>query len=256
MGPVYRRTDLLDGRLTFSAAARASLNESYLGRVDVGLPSLWGGRAFTDFSAVHRNVTEVAYYGPGANSEKTGAEQLPPGRHELRVAARHSSVAWSPRRRDRLVPDGQYRPGALVAIHLFGAQYGPAVAPGIDQQANFLRGGGFVEFDWRDRPSKPTSGGRYSAQYVRFLDRSSASSSFFRLDLAATQHLPLFNRTRVITVRGESSLTNASGSQRVPFYLEPTLGGGVRSRLSPVALLRSQFGARQCGTSMGVVAHS
>jgi outer membrane protein assembly factor BamA len=167
----------------------------------------------------------MAYYGPGADSEKTGRSnfRLEDTNVELRPGIR-------PFRRLRVGAIGSYLmvnvgPGHSSQYISSDQQFGPAVAPGIDKQANFLRGGGFVEFDWRDRASRPTSGGLYSAQYVRFLDRNSANSSFFRLDLAATQHVPLFNRTRVITVRGASSLTNTRSSQRVPFYLQPTLGG-------------------------------
>jgi len=46
-----------------------------------------------------------------------------------------------------------------------------------------------------------------------------------RLDLDATQYIPLFNHTRVIALRGASSLTDTNSSQLVPFYLQPTLGG-------------------------------
>jgi hypothetical protein len=225
LGPMYRRTDLLDGRLTFSAAARVSTNESYLGRVDVGLPSLLGGRAFTDFLAIHRNISEMAYYGPGADSEKTGRSnfRLEDTNLELRPGFR-------PMRGMRVGAIGSYLmvnvgPGHASQYISTEQQFGSGVAHGIDKQANFLRGGGFVEFDWRDSASKPTSGGRYFAQYVRFLDRDSTNSSFFRLDLAATQHVSLFNRTRVITIRAASSLTDTRSSQRVPFYLQPTLGG-------------------------------
>src|SRR5262249_14241318 len=49
--------------------------------------------------------------------------------------------------------------------------------------------------------------------------------SFFRLDLSAAQYIPLLNRTKVIALHGASSLTSTSGAQRVPFYLQPTLGG-------------------------------
>src|SRR5207253_2437577 len=104
-------------------------------------------------------------------------------------------------------------------------QFGPNVAPGIIQQTNFLRGGGFVEFDWRDRSSNPTSGGKYSAQYVRFLARDLGAFSFLRLDLDAAQYVPLFNRTKVIALHGSSSFTTTGAGQRVPFYLQPTLGG-------------------------------
>ena len=47
------------------------------------------------------------------------------------------------------------------------------------------------------RPAYPTSGGKYSAQYVRYLDRNLGAYSFLRLDLDASQYFPLFNRTRV-----------------------------------------------------------
>jgi outer membrane protein assembly factor BamA len=167
----------------------------------------------------------MAYYGPGADSEKTGRSdyRLEDTNLELRPGIR-------PFRGLRMGAIGSYLmvnvgPGHASQYISSEQQYGPKVAPGIDKQANFLRGGGFVEYDWRDRGSHPTSGGRYSAQYVRFLDRDSTNSSFFRLDLSATQHIPLFNRTRVITVRGASSLTNPGSGQRVPFYLQPTLGG-------------------------------
>ena len=225
VGPMYRRGDLLDGRLTFSVAARASLNTSYLGRIDLGVPSLLGGRAFADFSAVHRNVAEVAYYGSGPDSEKTGRSnfrledtnlELRPGIRPLRGLRTGAIASYL------MVNVG---PGQASRYISAERQFGPAVAPGIDKQANFLRGGGFVEYDWRDRVANPTSGGRYSAQYVRFLDRNSSNSTFNRLDLAATQHISVFNRTKVFTVRGATSLTDTRSSQRVPFYLQPTLGG-------------------------------
>ena len=104
-------------------------------------------------------------------------------------------------------------------------QFGPAVAPGIDRQTNFWRGGGLLEYDWRNNPSDPTSGGKYSAQYVRYLDQNLGRYSFLRLDLDAWQYIPLFNHTRVIALHGASSLTTTNNTQQVPFYLQPTLGG-------------------------------
>ena len=104
-------------------------------------------------------------------------------------------------------------------------QFGPDTTPGIDRQTNFWRGGGFVDYDWRDRSTRRSSGGKYCAQYVRYMSRDLDGYDFFRVDLHATQYIPLFNRTHVITLNGASSLTNATDNQRVPFYLQPTLGG-------------------------------
>jgi outer membrane protein assembly factor BamA len=225
IGPQYKRTDLLQGNLTASVFARASVNESYLGRVDLSLPNLVGGRAFVDFSALHRNISEMPYYGGGPDSQKSG-------RSDYRMEDTNVELrpGFQPFQRLRAGLIGSYLavnvgPGHSTRYISADRQYGPDVAPGIDRQTNFLRGGGFVEFDWRDRPYNPTSGGKYSAQYVRYLDRDLGGSSFLRLDLDASQYVPLLNRTRVIALHGSSSLTTTGGSQRVPFYLQPTLGG-------------------------------
>jgi len=225
IGPRYRRSDLWDGRLTLSMEARAAVNESYLGRLDLSLPHLFGDRAFLDFSAIHRNISEMPYYGAGPDSRKTG-------RSDYRLEDTNVEVrpGFRPYRGVRAGLIGSYLAvnvgeGHSTRYISSERQYGPDVAPGIDRQTNFWRGGGFVEYDWRDRTTNRTSGGKYSAQYVRYLSRDLAGYNFFRVDLDASQYIPLWNRTRVISLHGSSSLTNTAGSQRVPFYLQPTLGG-------------------------------
>jgi outer membrane protein assembly factor BamA len=224
-GPRYKRTDLLGGKLTVSAEAIAAINESYLGRLDLSLPSLLAGRAFLDFSAVHRDISEMPYYGPGPDSRKTGRSdyRLEDTNLELRPGVRIYKGL-----RGGLI--GSYLtvnvgPGHSTRYISAENQYRPDVAPGIDRQTNFWRGGGFLEYDWRDRISNPTSGGRYMAQYVRYLDNNLGGYSFLRLDLKASQYIPLFNRTRVIALQGSSSLTTTGNTQQIPFYLQPSLGG-------------------------------
>jgi outer membrane translocation and assembly module TamA len=104
-------------------------------------------------------------------------------------------------------------------------EFTPLTAPGIDQQTSYWRGGGFLQLDWSDRDWASTSGGKYSAQYLRYLDRELDRLSFLRLDFDAAHYIPLFNHTRVIALHGATSLTKTNGTQRVPFYMQPTLGG-------------------------------
>jgi outer membrane protein assembly factor BamA len=225
IGPRFTRGGLLGGRLTVGVDTRFAVNESYIGQLTLSLDHLLADRAFLDFSTTHRNISEMPYYGPGPDSEKTGRSdyrmedtnvELRPGVRiykKLRAAAIGSyyAVNVGPGHASRYISSEQ--------------QYSPAAAPGIDQQTNFWRGGGMVEYDWRDRGISSTSGGRYAAQYVRYLDRDLGAYSFFRLDLDASQYIPLVNRTHVIALRAAASLTDTSGAQRVPFYLQPTLGG-------------------------------
>ncbi|HWB97101.1 MAG TPA: BamA/TamA family outer membrane protein [Bryobacteraceae bacterium] len=225
IGPQYKRTDLLDGRLTFSAGARVAANQSYLGRLDLTLYGLPGDRGFLGFSVVHRDISEMPYYGPGPSSDKSGRSnfrledtnlEVSPGIQlwrNLRVGAIGSHLA---------VNTGPGHSSTYISAE---HQYGPNVTPGIDRQSSFWRGGGFVEYDWRDRPSGTTRGGKYFARYLRYLDRDLGRYSFFRLDLDASQYVPLLNGTHVIALHGSSSLTSHNGSQTVPFYLQPTLGG-------------------------------
>jgi outer membrane protein assembly factor BamA len=225
IGPRYRRSDLLNGRLTLSIETRAAVNESYLGRVDLSLPHLFDDHAFLNFSAIHRDISEMPYYGAGPNSRKTGRSdyRLEDTNVELRPGARiYRGLSAGAIGSFLAVNVG---PGHSTRYISADRQYGPDVAPGIDQQTNFWRGGGFVEYDWRDRASSPTNGGKYLAQYVRYLDHNLGAYSFMRLDLDATQYIPLFNGSRVIAVHGASSLTTTNGAQQIPFYLQPTLGG-------------------------------
>jgi hypothetical protein len=225
IGPQYARTDLLNGRLMLRADARSAINQSYMGRLDLLLPHLFDDRAFLEFSMVHRNISEMPYYGAGPDSRKTGRSnyRLEDTNAELRPGFR-------PYPGFRTGAIGSYLavnvgPGHSSRYNSSEKQFGPADAPGIRQQTNFWRGGGFVEYDWRDPLTHHTSGGKYSAQYVRNLDRNLGGYSFMRVDLEATQYIPIFNRTRVFTLHGASSLTDTSASQQIPFYLQPTLGG-------------------------------
>jgi outer membrane protein assembly factor BamA len=97
--------------------------------------------------------------------------------------------------------------------------------PGIDQQANFARAGAFIQYDYRDFPSGPRSGGNYIAQFHNFTDRTLGVDSFRRLDLEVQQYIPLFHKRRVIALRGKSVMTFTDGGRSVPFYMQPTLGG-------------------------------
>ena len=167
----------------------------------------------------------MPYYGSGPDSRKDRAQRLPT--RDTNVELRPGVRIYKGLRRAASAPYLAVNVGPGHASRYISSeqQFGPGVAPGIDRQTNFWRGGGLVEYDWRDRASNPTSGGRYSAQYVRYLAHDLGRYSFLRLDLDASQYIPLFNRTRVIALHGASSLTTTGANQSVPFYLQPTLGG-------------------------------
>jgi outer membrane protein assembly factor BamA len=224
IGPTYTKP-LGEGNIILRIDARAAINQSYGGRLEVSMPSLFSDRTFLTFSTQHRNISEMPYYGPGPESSKTGRSdyRLEDTNLELRPGIRiFKGLSAGAIGSYLAVNTG---PGHSTQYISTEEQFGPAAAPGLDRQTNFWRGGGFVEYDWRDRSSYPTSGGKYSAQYLRYLDRNLGAYSFLRLDLDVSQYIPVFNRTRVFAVHGSSSLTTTRDGQRVPFYVQPTLGG-------------------------------
>ena len=154
-GPQYRRADLLGGRLTAVVQARVSMNQSYLGRLDLLMPDLLGGKAFLGFTATHRDISEMPYYGAGPDSRKTGRSdyRLEDTNVELRPGVRiYKGLSASLIGSFLTVNVGAGHSTQFISTE---QQFSPAVAPGIDRQTSFWRGGGLVEYDWLDNPSSP-----------------------------------------------------------------------------------------------------
>jgi|HubBroStandDraft_6_1064221.scaffolds.fasta_scaffold89843_2 hypothetical protein len=224
IGPHYR-TVLFDGHLKVAAYAGGSIKEFYKTGITGSVVNLWNGHALMDFNVYHSDFPQMPYYGPGPDSRKTG-------RSDFRIEKTLTEI------RPTLRPIKHLSLGAIGAFQAINVgpgtsskyistdeQYGPDVTPGINRQTNYLQGGGFVEYDWRDLPGDPTSGGRYRAEYSKFSDRDLGAYSFYSVNLDAREYIPLFDGKRVIALHGESWLTDTNNSQAIPFYMQPTLGG-------------------------------
>ena len=109
-------------------------------------------------------------------------------------------------------------------------QFDPSIVPGVLEQTDFLSSGVFLQYDYRDNPLGARSGGNYVARFRYFNDRELERHDFRRLDLEAQQFLPFFNKRRVLALRVQTALTFTNGTSRVPFYLQPVLGGSDNLR--------------------------
>jgi outer membrane protein assembly factor BamA len=224
-GPQYQRQDIGDGHFILRGSARASLKRYQLFDLEMNFPKLARDTVFVGLYAVHRNYPRVDYYGPGPDSAKTGRSNF-----RLEDTAHDVSGGVKPWRYLKLGGSAGYLqvnvgPGADRRFVSTDKIFSPALAPGIDRQADFLRGSVFAQLDWRDNPGGPRQGGNCLVRFWTYSDRKFGSYSFRRLDLEVQQYLPFANRRRVIALRGKSVLTHTSDGDRVPFYLQPTLGG-------------------------------
>jgi outer membrane protein assembly factor BamA len=225
MGPEYFRNDLRDGNVVVRATTQFSTRQYQLYDLELNLPRLANDRAFFELHATHRNYPQMQYYGPGPVSAKTGRSNF-----RLEDSAFTLVTGVKPDRRLRMGVIGGFvetnvGPGTDRRYVSTEQVYGPAVTPGIDRQTDFLQGGVFGQFDYRDIPAGPRSGGNYIARFLYNKDSDLKRHTFRKLDVELQQYFPLFNARRVIALRGRSELTYANPGQTVPFYLQPTLGG-------------------------------
>jgi outer membrane protein assembly factor BamA len=224
VGPRYQET-LMDGHLKLNGSLYGSTKKYYKVRFDASLVDLMNGHASVDFLTSHFDFPQMPYFGPGPDSRKTG-------RSDYRLE--NTTVGIEPT--FKLIPHLTVGAvGDFIAINVGPGtsskyvstqdEYSPEVTPGIQQQTSYLKGGGFLQYDWRDKPGDPTRGGRYRAEYDKLSDQQFSAYSFYELNLDAQQYIPLFDGKRVIALHGETWLTDTNSTQVVPFYMQPTLGG-------------------------------
>lgn len=98
-------------------------------------------------------------------------------------------------------------------------------APGLERQPDFFRLGGALLLDLRDVPGNPHKGAFVGLSYTRFDDLRSDDFPFQNVLLDARAYLPLGSPQRVLALNFLTSVNEADAGARVPFFLQPTLGG-------------------------------
>ena len=225
LGPEYLRSDLARGEIIFRGAAQSSFKGYRKFDLQFTVPGFAGDHLFLDLYSAHRNYPGINYYGPGPDSQKNSRSNF-----RLEDTSFDATFGVKPAAHLRIGASAGYMllnvgPGADSRFISTDKIFTPAETPGIGQQDNFLRHGAFAQYDYRDNPGGPRSGGNYIVQYSRYLDRTLGRHDFQRLDLHFQQYIPFFNKRRVIALRGKSILTFEEAGQQVPFYFQPVLGG-------------------------------
>lgn len=225
-GPEYFNDELAHGQVAFRTSARASMKKAVRLDAEVALPRLADGLVFVDLLAMYRNYPQVEYYGSGPNSRRTGRTDF---LYEDTQAAGTAGIRPMPHL--RLGATGRYLKinvghGTRENWATTQQTFTPAQAPGLDRQTDYVQGVGFVQYDWRDNPRGPRSGGNYMAEYSYNADQDFGGLySFRRLILEAQQYIPVFNQRRVFALRGKSVISYRNAGEVVPFYMQAVLGG-------------------------------
>jgi Omp85 superfamily domain len=224
LGPEYYRR-LLHQQAIFQSTLVASYKEFYKFDTSFRMPSLAEDHAFFSLDAMTFSYPRVDYYGPGPDSSKQGRSD-----YSLEETGFTGTAGVKPFEHFRIGATGGYLlthvgPGHEDGFAQATAEFTEETTPGLQNATNFAEGGGFLELDWRDRPGDPAHGGDYIARYTDYDDVRRGDYSFQRLDLEVDQYFGFLNDQHVIALRGRVSATEAWNGERVPFYLQPTLGG-------------------------------
>ncbi len=224
-GPEYSREDLLSGNLTFRTSAQISTRAYYKYEAAAALPKLWGDRLILSLAGTHRNYGGINYYGPGPDSSRGNRTN-----YRLEDTSADGIAVFKTARYVKLGGSlgglwVNVGPGIDTRFASTERVFGAGRLPGLDRQTNHLRTSVFGQFDYRDNPDGPKSGGNYVFQYSWYEDRALGIFGFRRMDIDVQQYIPFLNKTHRIALRGKGTFTESDGQQATPFYLQPFLGG-------------------------------
>jgi len=220
------RHDLFNRRARVELEAGTSVRKYQLLRADFSAPYLAGDRAEIGIEATYRNHPQEDFYGLGpASAEEERTNFLYKG-YDLQARAVATPVRWLRTGTRAGLLSSSIGSGTDSRFPTLESRFSDAEAPGLLQQPAYLYVDGFAAADTRDHAGNARSGGFYEVSWRRFGDRDGDRFSFSRLQADLQQFFPVFDKKRVIAVRGRVVSTTAGDGNVVPFYFKPTLGGG------------------------------
>jgi len=225
-GVEYQASRIGGGAVDFRALALGSLKKYEHFELSLGLPRLLKERLFVEGGLRYRNYPEEEFWGLGPDSRKERRSTF-----RLEDVDYTAAIGIRPRKWLRVGITGgllnvNTGPGQNRDRPSIDDEFAPEEAPGLDRQPDYWHAGSFVDVDYRDKPSDPRSGGSYRFQWNYNHDRDFGRFSFRSFDIDLQQYFPVADGRDTIAVRSLILLTDTSPGQEIPFFLQPTAGGG------------------------------
>jgi hypothetical protein len=108
--------------------------------------------------------------------------------------------------------------------------FNDSTAPGLNDQPDFFRFSSALFFDYRDKPGNPHNGGLLGVSFSRYTDYGTDQFDFNRLAFDAREYVPIGSVQRVFAFRFFTSMDSVDSNDRIPFYMQDTLGGSQTLR--------------------------
>jgi hypothetical protein len=199
---------------------------------DVALPSFADGRGRVTLSGRYIDAPDVRFFGLG-NSTRPGDEThfgITPKSAGARLDLmpnKYFSVGGGVTYLGIATSSGKTFPSIEERFDPFGT-------PGVGV-ADFKYINSTVEaaFDWRRPLGYSGRGGRYRVSYDFFQEQDNDLFSFRALEAEVLQMIPILRANWVIALRGLTTITDLNGTENVPYFMLPALGGGTTLRGYP-----------------------
>ena len=178
-----------------------------------------------------RQMGQLSYFGPGMQSEVNDRTNFLLRDPVVGAVASARVANWMAAgvRVEEIWPDvGRGRSPRYPSLE---ERFSALDAPGLNVQPRFGRYQGFLEFQAPSAVAQNLNrGGRYRIAYGLYDDQQFNRFSFTRIDVEARHKFAVFGPHRRLTLHGWMATTEPRSGNTVPFYMQPTLGGGGEVR--------------------------
>lgn len=193
------------------------------------LPRLASNHLTIGTQVMWQDMTQINYFGLGENAPESD-------RSLYRMKTTDTVGYATMQANDWLKIGGEVgylaRPVLSSATGWFHGSYPNALDMFLDEpavtmqtQPNYIHSELSVTADTRDYRSHPTSGGVLRATWSTYSDRDTTHYSFQQYEVEGAQFVPLLDNRWVLAFHGWGAFSDTTGSNEVPFYFMPSLGG-------------------------------
>jgi hypothetical protein len=227
-GPGYRYW-LFGDQMFIDGSAAVSWRAYKMAQARIELPQLAKSRLALGTQVRWQDLTQVTYFGDGANSLETNRSEYRLKSTNVAAYATVRPTRWLSvggrigwlDRPSMLAPAGTFQRGNPPTQEVFGGD--PVFA--LSSQPSFAYREASIAADTRNRRSHPTSGGIYRAAWAGYTDQDHGTFSFRRSEVEAAHFIPVSRSRVVFAMHGWLVASHTAENEWVPFYLEPGLGG-------------------------------
>jgi len=228
LGPGYRQY-FADDHAFIDTSAALSWRLYKMGQVRAELPRLAGDHLAIGTQAMWQDNTQVNYFGVGPDVVEDARSQYRMQTHDVVGYARATAREWltltgklgwlgHPKLMD---PGGTFVRDFPTTREAFPDD----PAANLSVQPAFLHSEASAAADTRDHRGHPTSGFLYRGALINYWDRTYDAFTFHTWEAEGVQYVPLADARIVLAFHGWTVGGHTSGTNVIPFYMMPSIGG-------------------------------